>query len=144
MPANILAISSPARYHAHMKIKLTSVLVNDQEKACKFYTEILGFILSKDIPLGEYKWLTVVSPDGPADIELLLEPNENPAAQVFQKAIYDQGIPLTAFAVSNVQQEYERLQKLGVVFKSPPEAAGPTMAATFDDTCGNLIQIYQD
>jgi catechol 2,3-dioxygenase-like lactoylglutathione lyase family enzyme len=127
-----------------MKIKLSSVMVDDQDKALKFYTEVLGFVLSKDIPVGDYKWLTVVSPDGPAEIELLLEPNENPAAQVFQKALFDQGIPLTAFAVSDIQHEYERLQKLGVAFKSPPEAMGPTLAAVFDDTCGNLIQIYQE
>ena len=89
-----------------MKIKLSSVLVNDQEKALKFYTEILGFIKKMDIPLGQAKWLTVVSPEGPGDVELLLEPNDNPAAKTFQKAIFDQGIPLTAFAVADTQQEY--------------------------------------
>jgi len=105
---------------------------------------VLGFVKSKDIPLGEYKWLTVVSPDGPADIELLLEPSDNPASKVFKKALVEQGIPFTAFAVTNVQQEYERLKKLGVVFTGEPAVMGPTTIAVFDDTCGNLIQIYQD
>ena len=127
-----------------MKIKLSSVLVNDQEKALKFYTEILGFIKKMDIPLGQAKWLTVVSPEGPGDVELLLEPNDNPAAKTFQKAIFDQGIPLTAFAVADTQQEYQRLAALGVKFRTKPTQAGPTTIAVFEDTCGNLIQIYQD
>ena len=127
-----------------MKIKLSSVLVNDQAKALKFYTEILGFIKKMDIPLGQAKWLTVVSPEGPGDVELLLEPNDNPAAKTFQKAIFDQGIPLTAFAVADTQQEYERLAALGVKFRTKPTQAGPTTIAVFEDTCGNLIQIYQD
>jgi catechol 2,3-dioxygenase-like lactoylglutathione lyase family enzyme len=126
-----------------MKIKQTSVLVDDQDKALKFYTEVLGFVKSKDIPLGEFKWLTVVSPEGPDDIELLLEPNENPAARTFQKALFDQGIPLTAFAVDDIQKEYERMKTLGVAFRSEPAKMGPTIVAVFDDTCGNLIQIYQ-
>ena len=127
-----------------MKIKLSSVLVNDQAKALKFYTEILGFIKKMYIPLGQAKWLTVVSPEGPGDVELLLEPNDNPAAKTFQKAIFDQGIPLTAFAVADTQQEYERLAALGVKFRTKPTQAGPTTIAVFEDTCGNLIQIYQD
>ena len=126
-----------------MKIQLTSVFVDDQEKALGFYTAVLGFVKKRDIPLGEARWLTVVSPDGPAEIELLLEPNSNPAAQVFQKAIFDQGIPLTAFAVDDLQQEYARLRKLGVEFTMEPTNMGPTSAAIFNDTCGNLIQIYQ-
>jgi catechol 2,3-dioxygenase-like lactoylglutathione lyase family enzyme len=126
-----------------MKIKLTSVLVDDQDKALAFYTDILGFVKRTDIPVGEYKWLTVVSPDGPDDVELLLEPNENPAASTFQKAIHEQGIPATAFAVDDVQAEYERLKGRGVAFTMEPTAMGPTTAAVFDDTCGNLIQIYQ-
>jgi catechol 2,3-dioxygenase-like lactoylglutathione lyase family enzyme len=126
-----------------MKIKLSSVLVDDQAKALTFYTEVLGFVMSKDVPLGAYRWLTVVSPDGPAEIELLLEPNQNPAALVFQKAIFDQGIPLTAFAVDDVRKEFERMKKLGVVFRSEPKVMGPTTIAVFEDTCGNLIQIYQ-
>jgi catechol 2,3-dioxygenase-like lactoylglutathione lyase family enzyme len=126
-----------------MKIKLTSVLVDDQDKALKFYTEVLGFVKEKEIPLGKFKWLTLVSPEGSDDIELLLEPNENPAAQTFQKALHEQGIPLTAFFVDDIHKEYERLQKLGVVFRSGPTQAGPATVAVFDDTCGNLIQICQ-
>lgn len=127
-----------------MQIKLTSVFVDDQVKALRFYTEVLGFIKRADIPVGEFKWLTVVSPEGPDDIELLLEPNANPAAETFQKAIFDQGIPATSFIVEDIQQEYERLKNLGVVFSSEPTEIedGPTIAV-FDDTCGNLIQIVQ-
>ncbi|HZS09066.1 MAG TPA: VOC family protein [Blastocatellia bacterium] len=126
-----------------MKIKLTSVLVDDQEKALKFYTEVLGFVKKNDIPLGEARWLTVVSPEGPDDIELLLEPNSNPAASTFQIAIFEQGIPLTAFAVDDIQKEYERMKGLGVAFRSEPTKMGPATVAVFDDTCGNLIQLYQ-
>ena len=126
-----------------MKIQLTSVLVDDQEKAAKFYTEVLGFVRKKDIPMGEARWLTVVSPEGPEDIELLLEPNGHSAAKIFQQAIFKDGIPLTAFAVDDIQKEYERMNDLGVVFKRPPTQAGPVTIAVFDDTCGNLIQLYQ-
>lgn len=126
-----------------MKIKLASVLVDDQDKAEKFYTEVLGFVKKHDIPMGKFRWLTVVSPEGPDDVELLLEPNENPAAQIFQKALFEQGIPLTSFATENVQAEYERMRGLGVAFRSEPTAMGPTVVATFEDTCGNLIQIHQ-
>jgi catechol 2,3-dioxygenase-like lactoylglutathione lyase family enzyme len=126
-----------------VRIQLTSVMVDDQDRALKFYTEVLGFVKKHDVPLGPFKWLTVVSPEGPEDVELLLEPNENPAAQVFQKALHDQGIPFTAFAVDDIQKEYERLTKLGVVFRGEPKKVGPTTAAVFDDTCGNFIQIYQ-
>ena len=126
-----------------MKIKLTSVLVDDQDKALKFYTEVLGFVKIKDFPVGQFKWLTVVSPEGPDDIELLLEPNDNPAAKTFQKAIFEQGIPLTAFAVEDIQKEYERMKKLGVVFTMEPTKAPGSTIAVFDDTCGNLIQLTQ-
>jgi len=126
-----------------MKIKLTSVLVDDQDKALKFYTEVLGFVKIKDFPVGQFKWLTVVSPEGPDDIELLLEPNDNPAAKTFQKAIFEQGIPLTAFAVEDIQKEYERMKRLGVVFRMEPTKTGEATVAVFDDTCGNLIQLYQ-
>jgi catechol 2,3-dioxygenase-like lactoylglutathione lyase family enzyme len=131
------------RTEAGMKIKLTSVMVDDQDKALKFYTEVLGFVKKTDLPAGKFKWLTVVSPEGPADIELLLEPNENPAAKTYQKALREQGIPLTAFAVEDIQKEYERMKKLGVVFRSEPTKMGTTTVAVFDDTCGNLIQLYQ-
>jgi glyoxylase I family protein len=126
-----------------VKIQLTSVLVDDQEKALKFYTEVLGFVKQRDIPLGEDRWLTVISPEGPKEIELLLEPNKNPAAKTFQKAIFDQGIPLTAFNVTDIQQEYARLKKRGVEFTMEPTNMGMTIVAIFKDTCGNLIQIYQ-
>ena len=127
-----------------MKIKLTSVFVNDQKKALRFYTEVLGFIEQKDMPVGQFRWLTVSSPEGPKEIELLLEPNDNPAAKAYQQALHKQGIPLTAFAVDDVQKEYERLQTLGVVFRAEPAPRGSTTFAIFEDTCGNLIQIYQD
>lgn len=126
-----------------MQIKLTSVFVDDQDKALKFYTEVLGFVKSKEVPLGQFKWLTVVSPEGPDDVELLLEPNDNPAAKTFQEAIYKQGIPLTAFAVQDTEKEFLRLKELGVVFTMEPTSTGPTTIAVFDDTCGNLIQIFQ-
>lgn len=126
-----------------MKIKLNSVFVDDQDKALKFYTEVLGFIKKNDIPLGKARWLTVVSPEGPDDIELLLEPNDNPAAKTYQKAIYEQGIPLTSFAVEDIQEEYERMEKLGVIFSMKPTKMGDVIVAMFDDTCGNFIQLYQ-
>lgn len=128
-----------------MKIKLCSVFVEDQDKALKFYTEVLGFIKKSDLPIGEFKWLTVVSPEGPEDIELLLEPNANPAAKTFQSAIFEQGIPAAAFFVEDIQKEYDRMNDLGVVFRSKPTKIeqGPTIAV-FEDTCGNLIQIVQE
>jgi catechol 2,3-dioxygenase-like lactoylglutathione lyase family enzyme len=126
-----------------MKIKLTSVMVDDQDKALEFYTAVLGFVKKTDIPVGEFKWLTVISPEGPDDIELLLEPNNNPAARTYQKAIFEQGIPSTAFAVEDIQNEYERMKQLGVAFKTTPTQMGPATVAVFDDTCGNLIQLYQ-
>ncbi len=126
-----------------MKISITSVFVDDQDKALKFYTGVLGFIKKHDVPVGEFKWLTVVSPEGPDDVELLLEPNENPAAKSYQKAIFEQGIPQTGFAVEDIHQEYARLKGLGVEFTMEPTSAGQAVIAIFNDTCGNLIQIYQ-
>ncbi len=130
-----------------MKIKLTSVMVDDQDKALKFYTETLGFVNKMDMPAGEFKWLTVGSPEGSDDIELLLEPNANPAlagaAQAYQKMLFDAGIPAAAFAVDDIQDECERLKNLGVLFTQEPTQIGPTTVAVFNDTCGNLIQIYQ-
>ncbi|MBI4083347.1 MAG: VOC family protein [Candidatus Lambdaproteobacteria bacterium] len=126
-----------------MKINLTSVLVEDQDKALTFYTEVLGFVKKTDKPLGNFKWLTVVSPEGPPGIELLLEPNEHPAAKTFQKAIFAAGIPLTSFAVDDVQREYDRLTRLGVVFKTNPTKSEWGTFAIFDDTCGNLIGLHQ-
>ena len=126
-----------------MRIKLSSVMVDDQAKALQFYTEKLGFVKKQDVPTGEFRWLTVVSPEAPNEVELLLEPNANPAAQVFQKALFEQGIPLTAFAVDNTQQEYEKLREKGVVFSMEPTDVGTATVAVFEDTCGNLIQIFQ-
>jgi catechol 2,3-dioxygenase-like lactoylglutathione lyase family enzyme len=127
-----------------MKIKLSSVFVDDQAKALEFYAEVLGFVKKTDLSADEFRWLTVVSPEGPDDIELLLEPNENPAAKTYQRAIYEQGIPATSFFVEDAQREYDRMKALGVVFRSEPTKIeqGPTIAV-FDDTCGNLIQIVQ-
>ena len=127
-----------------MKIIYTKVFVNDQDRALKFYTETLGFVKKSDITAGEYRWLTVVSPDNQKGTELILELNNNPAAKIYQKAIFEQGIPATSFGVSNVQAEYERLKKLGVKFtKEPTEVMKGVTIARFDDTCGNLIQIQQ-
>jgi predicted enzyme related to lactoylglutathione lyase len=126
-----------------VKIKLASVFVDDQEKALKFYTEVLGFVKKRDMPTGQFRWLTVVSPEEPDGAQLLLEPSENPATQTFKKALFEQGIPLTAFAVEDIQKEYERLRKLGVVFTMKPTKMGAATVAVFDDTCGNLIQLYQ-
>ena len=126
-----------------MRIKLTSIMVDDQDKALKFYTEVLGFRKKHDIPVGEYKWLTVVSPEGPDDLELSLEPNANPAAKTFQQAMFAQSIPLAAFEVTGIEHEYTRLKKQGVVFTREPVKAGPVTIAVFSDTCGNLIQMYQ-
>lgn len=126
-----------------MRIKLSSVFVDDQDKAIRFYTEVLGFVKRHDIPLGEARWLTVVSPEGPDDLELVLEPNSNPAASTFQKTLFEQGIPLTAFAVNDIQKEYERMKSLGVAFRTEPTNMGAVTIAQFDDTCGNLIQLYQ-
>ncbi|MFD1040525.1 VOC family protein [Virgibacillus byunsanensis] len=126
-----------------MKIKVTSVFVDDQERAHQFYTEVLGFIKKTDIPAGDFKWLTVVSPEDPEGVELLLEPNENPAAKTYQNTIYEEGIPTTSFAVDDIQKEYERLKNAGVKFTTEPTEVGPVTFAIFDDTCGNLIQISQ-
>ncbi|MEW6211446.1 MAG: VOC family protein [Acidobacteriota bacterium] len=126
-----------------MKIKLSSVIVDDQSLALKFYTEVLGFVKKTDIPIGEARWLTVASPEAIDEVELVLEPNANPAARTYQQALYEQGIPLTAFEVEDVHKEHERLKNLGVVFRTEPTSVGPVTIAVFDDTCGNLIQIYQ-
>jgi predicted enzyme related to lactoylglutathione lyase len=124
-----------------MQIKLTSVFVDDQDKALKFYTEALGFVKKHEFTAGKYKWLTVVSPDEPEGVQLVLEPNNNPAAKTFQQEIFRQGIPATNFFVGDVQMEYARLKQHGVTFtKEPTKTTGSTIAV-LDDTCGNLIQI---
>ena len=125
-----------------MRIKLTSLMVDDQDKALKFYTDVLGFRKKHEIPIGEYKWLTVVSPEGPDDLELSLEPNVNPAAKVFQQAMFAQGIPLAAFEVTDIAAEFAKLTGRGVSFTREPTASGPVTIAVFSDTCGNLIQLY--
>lgn len=127
-----------------MRIKLTSIFVDDQEKGLKFYTQVLGFAKKMDVPVGEYRWITVASPEEPDGVQLVLEPNANPASKEFTRSLKEQGIPLTAFAVKDVQKEYERLSGLGVKFTMPPTDMGeaPTIAV-FDDTCGNLIQVYE-
>jgi catechol 2,3-dioxygenase-like lactoylglutathione lyase family enzyme len=126
-----------------MKIKLTSIMVDDQEKALRFYTDVLGFRRKHDVPVGAYRWITVTSPEGPDDVELVLEPNANPAAKTFQKAMLDQGIPITAFETSDLPGDFERLRALGVAFTKEPTRSGPVTLAVFADTCGNLIQLYQ-
>lgn len=126
-----------------MRIKLTSIMVDDQDKALRFYTGVLGFRKKHEIPVGDYKWLAVVSPEGPDDLELSLEPNGNPAARQFQEAMFAQSIPLAAFEVSDIGKEHKRLKGAGVVFTQEPTRAGPVTIAVFSDTCGNLIQLYQ-
>jgi catechol 2,3-dioxygenase-like lactoylglutathione lyase family enzyme len=124
-----------------MRINLASVLVDDQQKALRFYTEVLGFVKKTDVPLGEHSWLTFVSPDDPDGVELVLEPDEHPAVKPFKAALVADGIPFTSFAVDDVQKEYDRLKGLGVTFTQQPTAMGPVTTAVLDDTCGNLIQI---
>ncbi len=126
-----------------MRINLTSVLVDDQEKALRFYTEVLGFQAKTDVPVGEYRWITVVSPEDPEGTQLLLEPDSHPAAKPFKAALVADGIPYASFAVDDVRAEYERLRGLGVRFALEPTAMGPLTLALLDDTCGNLIQIAE-
>lgn len=118
-------------------------MVDDQAKALDFYTNKLGFVKKTDIPMGEFRWLTVISEEAPDGTELLLEPNVNPAAKTFQEAMFEQGIPMTAFEVADARAEHERLSGMGVEFRSEPKDAGGATIAIFEDTCGNLIQIYQ-
>ncbi len=126
-----------------MRIVLTSILVDDQQKALDFYTTKLGFVKKNDIPLGEHRWLTVVAPSDPDGTELVLEPDSHPAAGPFKAALVHDGIPFTSFGVDDVRAEYERLRAAGVVFTQPPVDMGPVTTAVLDDTCGNLIQLAQ-
>jgi catechol 2,3-dioxygenase-like lactoylglutathione lyase family enzyme len=127
-----------------MRIKLTSIMVDDQDKALRFYTDILGFTKKHDIPVvAEFRWITVTSPEGPDDLELALEPNANPAGKAFQEAMFAQGIPVASFEVADMQAEFQRLTDRGVAFTRPPAQAGPVIVAVFADTCGNLIQLHQ-
>ena len=118
-------------------------MVDDQAKALEFYTGKLGFVKKHDVPLGEYRWLTVVSPEDEDGTQLLLEPDGHPAARPFKEALVADGIPFTSFAVDDIEAEHRRLEGLGVRFTQPPTAMGPATTAVFDDTCGNLIQIVQ-
>jgi glyoxylase I family protein len=125
-----------------MRIKMTSLMVDDQAKALTFYTQTFGFVKKHDIPVGEFRWITVVSP-GRDDLELSLEPNANPAGRAFQDAMFTQGIPIAAFEVDDIDGEWRRLKGLGVVFTQEPTKSGPVTIAICADTCGNLIQLYQ-
>jgi catechol 2,3-dioxygenase-like lactoylglutathione lyase family enzyme len=126
-----------------MQIKLASIAVDDQDKALRFYTEVLGFEKMADLPMGEFRWLTVTSPDGIQGVELVLEPMGFPPAQTYQKALFDAGIPSTAFLSSDIQAEVQRLKSLGVVFRGEPQNMGPIITVLFEDTCGNLINLVQ-
>ena len=126
-----------------MQITLTSILVDDQARALAFYTDVLGFQKKHDIPMGEHRWLTVVSPEAPDGVELVLEPDEHPAAKPFKAALVEDGIPFTMFTVKDVRREVERLRHLGVRFTQEPATMGPVTTAVLDDTCGNLVQIAE-
>lgn len=126
-----------------MRISLSSVMVDDQGKALEFYTEVLGFIKKADIPMGTFRWLTVTSTQGTEGIELILEPMEFQPSRVYQKALFDAGIPLTAFFTDDINKEYKRLSEFGVKFRGEPEKMGPIISVLFEDTCGNLINLVQ-
>jgi catechol 2,3-dioxygenase-like lactoylglutathione lyase family enzyme len=124
-----------------VRINLASVLVDDQQKALRFYTEVLGFVKKNDVPMGEHSWLTVVSPEDPDGVELVLEPSDHPAVNPYKEALVADGIPFTSFAVPDVHAEFDRLKGLGVRFTQEPASMGPVTTAVLDDTCGNLIMI---
>jgi catechol 2,3-dioxygenase-like lactoylglutathione lyase family enzyme len=126
-----------------MQIKLASVTVQNQESALLFYTTKLGFVKKMDIPMGPYRWLTITSPEGVEGVELVLEPLGFPPAVVYQKALFEAGIPATAFITNNIQAEFQRLKALGVTFRGEPKSMGPITAVLFEDTCGNLINLVQ-
>jgi catechol 2,3-dioxygenase-like lactoylglutathione lyase family enzyme len=126
-----------------MRIVVTSVLVDDQDRALRYYTDVLGFVKKTEVPMGAHRWLTVVSPDDPDGVELVLKPDEHPAARPFKQALVADGIPITSFGVKDVNTEYKRLVAAGVRFNQPPVDMGPVATAVLDDTCGNLIQIAQ-
>ena len=126
-----------------MEIIVTSIFVEDQDKALAFYTETLGFIKKHDVPSGKFRWISLVSPDDPDGTELILEPNDHPAAKEYQKKLFADGIPVTMFGVADIHKEYQRLSEKGVKFTMQPTEMGEFSIAVFDDTCGNLIQIIQ-
>jgi catechol 2,3-dioxygenase-like lactoylglutathione lyase family enzyme len=134
---------STARRESAMQIKLSSIFVEDQDKALDFYTRVIGFKAHADIPMGEYRWLTVVSPDGADGVELVLEPMAFAPARVYQKALFDAGIPATAFITRDIAAEYATLKARGVVFHGEPQNMGPVIVVKFEDTCGNLINLAQ-
>jgi predicted enzyme related to lactoylglutathione lyase len=124
-------------------MNLSSVMVENQERAIKFYTEKLGFVKKADMAIGEYRWLTVISPDGPEGVELVLESMGFPPSRDYQKALYNAGIPITAFLSNDIQAEYKRLKSRGVIFRGEPQAMGAITSVLFEDTCGNLINLVQ-
>lgn len=126
-----------------VRITWASVFVDDQDKALRFYTEVLGFRPKHDVPMGDHRWITVVSPEDEGGTELVLEPDEHPAVRPFKEALAADGIPFTAFAVDDVHAEHHRLSEMGVSFTQEPVSMGPVTTAVLDDTCGNLIQIQQ-
>jgi catechol 2,3-dioxygenase-like lactoylglutathione lyase family enzyme len=126
-----------------VQIRLASIMVDDQDKALRFYTTILGFMKNKDIPMGPFRWLTVSSPEGTEGVELVLEPMGFEPAQTYQRALFAAGIPATAFLTNDIASEHHRLQKLGVIFRGEPKSMGPITAVLFEDTCGNLINLVQ-
>ncbi len=126
-----------------IKIKLTSVFVDDQAKALEFYTKVLGLEKKSDFPAGEFRWLTVVSPEDPDGVELVLEPNDNPVARTYQQALFEAGLPAAVFEVDDIHKQYERMSALGAVFRTEPTPMGPVTTALLDDTCGNLVQLAQ-
>lgn len=126
-----------------MQLKFMSIMVKEQEAALTFYTEVLGFKKMADIPMGEYRWLTVISPDGIEGVELVLEPTAFSPSQVFQKELFNSGIPAMAFITKDINADYERLKNLGVIFRSEPKNMGMIIATIFEDTCGNLINLVQ-
>src|SRR5262245_16769451 len=126
-----------------MRIKLVSIFVDDQDKGLKFYTQVLGFTKKHDVPAGDARWITVVSPQGPNDLELVLQPKRHPAARAYQEALFKDGIPITAFESDDIAGDVERLKSRDVEFTMNPTPAGPVTIAIFADTCGNLIQLYQ-
>ena len=126
-----------------MQIRLASIMVDNQENALRFYTTILGFVKNKDIPMGQFRWLTVASPEGAEGVELVLEPIGFAPAQTYQQALFAAGIPATAFLTNDIDSEYRRLKALGVSFRGEPKSMGPIIAVLFEDTCGNLINLVQ-
>jgi predicted enzyme related to lactoylglutathione lyase len=126
-----------------VQIKLASIMVDDQDKALHFYTAVVGFVKKEDMPMGPFRWLTVTSPEGAEGVELVLEPMGFPPARVYQKALFDAGIPATAFLTKDINSEYQRLKASGVAFRGEPQSMGPIIVVLFEDTCGNLINLVQ-